>query len=368
MPPQSEQILSTPGKTPLSKAERASLRRERQRKAKKVTKTDTSRRTKTDERNSKAVDFLTKNEGMLLDFVVKVDKLYKETLNKPAPFMTFVLVGMQSSGKSTFMERLLNAVLNIVQEGTGTRCPLNVTCICDKNCKSPRADLSGEELEQEGKDLSVDEVFKMITSHNKSLADQDRLSTKDLTLVYRANNVQNMRFVDTPGIITNRSTGKDNRSDIKGILKAEMAQPNTRLCVLLEATEYSKNPIIDFLDESLDGRKEWIGNATFLMTKFDKHVEDSRTASRANSFFAEFMENSIVPHLVITPTLPVENLPDAELFQARNELLANSNDFERGMFHNWFKKHEEYRQNDASDEYLNEAVKQRVGSPPRKLP
>jgi Dynamin family len=77
----------------------------------------------------KLLQFLSKNEDELLDFVVNVDKLYKDKLKKDAPFMTFVLVGMQSSGKSTFMERLLNAVVNIVQEGTGTRCPLDVTCV-----------------------------------------------------------------------------------------------------------------------------------------------------------------------------------------------------------------------------------------------
>lgn len=36
------------------------------------------------------------------------------------------------------------------------------------------------------------------------LAKEDRFSAEPLQLVYRSDNVQNMRFVDTPGIIANQ--------------------------------------------------------------------------------------------------------------------------------------------------------------------
>lgn len=353
----------TPSKTPLSKAERQARRLKRQEKSKQTSQ-GTSASNGKHEENEKRARSLVSNPTELLDFVVTVNKLYEDKLKKPAPFMTFVLIGMQSSGKSTFMERLLNAVVNIVQEGTGTRCPLDVTCIYDKNCDEPRAELTGEELDSEGTGLTIDEVFERITEHNKSLADQDSFSTKALRLVYRAKNVQNMRFVDTPGIISNRSTGKDNRQDIKGILLAEMAKPNTKLCVLLEATEFAKNPIIEFLDESLDGRKGWIGNATFLMTKFDKQMHDSRTANKANAFFSEFLNNGIDPHLVITPTLENEDLAADELFKKRNDLLAKSNDYERGMFDNWLKQHESFREEESgNDVYLHDEIKNGIGFP-----
>ena len=355
---------ATPSKKLLTKEERQArrLQRSQQKENSQRGTTSTVAQAKADQED-KLVNFLSKNETELLDFVVKVNNLYEDKLKKPAPFMTFVLIGMQSAGKSTFMERLLNAVLNIVQEGTGTRCPLDVTCIYDKNYKIPKADLSGEELDSPGCDLSVDAVFQRIVSHNKGLANEDSFSTKALKLVYRANNVQNMRFVDTPGIISNQSLGKDNREAIKSILRAEMAKPNTKLCVLLEATEFAKNPIVNFLDESLDGRKGWIGNATFLMTKFDKQMEDSRTANKANTFFAYFLENDIVPHLVITPTLENEDLPPNELFQKRNELLAASNDYERDRFRSWFKQHDAFRAQEGSDVYLDKRVHDMHGFP-----
>jgi len=107
--------------------------------------------------------------------------------------MTFVLCGMQSAGKSTIMERFMSAVLNIVQEGTGTRCPLDTTCIHDTSCSEPKCELSGLELDKKGgKELTMEQVFKMITEHNRMLAKEDRFSTEPLWLVYRADNVQNM--------------------------------------------------------------------------------------------------------------------------------------------------------------------------------
>ncbi|KAL7565230.1 hypothetical protein ACA910_016567 [Epithemia clementina (nom. ined.)] len=253
---------------------------------------------------------LARNEDDLLQFVAKVNKVYQELLGKPAPFMTFVFCGMQSAGKSTIMERFLGSVLNIVQEGTGTRCPLDTTCRHDDTVLEPVCELYGEELpeDKKGSDLSVSEVFERITEHNKMLASEDRFSVKSISLVYKSKDVQNMRFVDTPGIISNQSTGKDNREDIKMILRSEMKKPNTKLCVLLEPKEFQTNPIISFCDESLGGREKWIDNATFLMNKFDKQLEDSRTGSKANAFFQEFFNNSCFPHLIMTPTLKRENL------------------------------------------------------------
>lgn len=337
--------------------------RRRLRQEKKKIATDQQKKSKTkvadgDERFAK---LLSKDEDQLLEFVAKVNKVYEQKLKKPAPFMTFVLCGMQSSGKSTIMERFMNAVLNIVQEGTGTRCPLDTTCIHDERQSSPICSLHGEELTGGGDNLDVDKVFELITTHNKKLAGEDRFSTEPLRLVFRSKNVQNMRFVDSPGIISNQSTGKDNREEIMEIIRSELRRPNTKLCVLLEATEYAKNPIIDFLDESLNGRDSWINNATFLMTKFDKQAHDSRTANKANSFFKEFQDNQVHPHLVITPTLPKENLPAEELCQARKELLASSKTYEKESFSRWLQGHETFRQELGDNEVLDKRISSKLG-------
>lgn len=309
------------------------------------------------------------NEDDLLRFVAKVNKVYQDLLKRPAPFMTFVFCGMQSAGKSTIMERFLNSVLNIVQQGTGTRCPLDATCIHDDTCDDAVCELYGEELPEDdrGDHLTVNEVFERITKHNKKLGAEDSFSTKPLHLIYRSAKVQNMRFVDTPGIISNQSTGKDNREEIKTILRSEMRKPNTKLCVLLEPKEFATNPILDFCDDSLGGRKKWIDNATFLMTKFDKQLDDARTATKANDFFNEFFENNCRPHLVITPTLDREDLPPDILFEQRTRLIQSADEHEKDKFDQWQEGHERFRiENESAEDPLHDDIKTKIGFPSAK--
>jgi Dynamin family len=311
--------------------------------------------------DDKFADLLKRNEDDLLEFVAQVNHVYQEKLKKDAPFMTFMFCGMQSAGKSTIMERFMNAVLNIVQEGTGTRCPLDTTCIHDASCIEPNCSLYGEELLKPGENLKVEDVFERITEHNNRLGSEDRFSTEPLRLIYRANNVQNMRFVDTPGIISTKGLGKDNREDIKLILRNEMRKANTKLCVLLEPKEFATNDIINFCDETFGEREVWMRDATFLMTKFDKQLEDSRTGSKANNFFSMFHECGCFPHLVITPTLPKEDLPAAELYAARLDLLLSADKMETERFSAWREGHDRYRQTDPSDSVLCSEISSRIG-------
>ena len=85
--------------------------------------------------------------------------------------------------------------MNIVQEGTGTRCPLDTTCIHDSSLSEPLCELGGSELDpsKAGTRLTTAAVFAAITEHNRKLADEDKFSNEPLTLVYRSSNVQNMR-------------------------------------------------------------------------------------------------------------------------------------------------------------------------------
>ena len=310
--------------------------------------------------------FLMNNESSLLKWVADINRIYEEKLRKPAPFMTFVLCGMQSTGKSTIMERFLGAPLNIVQEGTGTRCPLDTTCIHDPTATEPKCELSGLELlpEHHGKDLSTDKVFEYVTGHNKALNEKDMFSVEPLRLIYKSRTVQNMRFVDTPGLISNKSTGKDNRQDIMEILKVSMRKPNAKLCVLLEPKEFATNSIIDFLDETFDDRNFWLGKAIPVMTKFDKQFDDSRSGSKANTFFKEYVTNKLVPYLVSTPTLAKEKLPPLELYQKRLEILSTADATEKEKFNLWLLGHKKHLDDEGgADELLNQDIAKRIGFP-----
>ena len=300
------------------------------------------------------------SEDDLLEFVAKVNSIYRVKLKKPAPFMTFTLCGMQSAGKSTIMERFLGVPLNIVQQGTGTRCPLDATCIHDIKLKEPRCDLSGEELNEasHGQGLSVEEAFERINKHNNDL--KDSFSPKPLYLVFRSPTVHNMRFVDMPGIISNKGTGRDNRKDIKKILRSEMDKPNSKLCVLLEPTEYASNSIIEFCDNSFGEDKKWRSNAIFLMTKYDKQTNDTLSANNANTFFSDYLENGIAPYLVITKTLINGKVSPSQLYNDRRKLLLHADEHEKKTFDRWQKQHQTYRENSTETEQLNREIATRI--------
>ncbi|GKY97236.1 hypothetical protein MPSEU_000682000 [Mayamaea pseudoterrestris] len=316
------------------------------------------------EQDARVVELLAKNEDAMLSVVAKINQTYEQKLHKPAPFMTFVFVGMQSTGKSTIMERFLGAPLNIIQEGTGTRCPLDTTCIHDASCNEPVCTLYGDELgdSEGGENLSVGQVFADIVAHNKRLGQEDRFSTVPLRLHYRAKSVQNMRFVDTPGIIENLSTGRDNRAQIKSILVSEMSKENTKLCVLVEPKDYGTNTIIRICDETFGPSRDWTRNSIFLMTKFDKQLEDSRSGSKANKFFAEYFVNGCCPYLTITPTLPKEDLGADALFDARRKLLESADRIESERFDIWKRELDAFR-NTNDDEDLDTRLADKLGFP-----
>ena len=107
--------------------------------------------------------------------------------------------------------------------------------------------------------------------------------------------------------------------------RAEMAKSNSKLCVILEPLEYAANSTVQFFDDAFGETKKWRSDSIFLMTKYDKQIESTRSANNANEFFKDYLANGIVPHLVITPTLKNENLnKPEELYRQRKKNLLNA--------------------------------------------
>ena len=231
----------------------------------------------------------------------------------------------------------------------------------------PTCELSGKELDGSPlTGLTIEQAFVAITQHNRVLANEDRFSSESLKLVYRANNVQNMCFVDTPGIISNKSTGEDHRDSIKKILRDTMKKPRSKLCVLVEPKEFSTNAIIDFCDETFESTSNsngrgWKEDAIVLMTKYDKNLEDSRTTNKANKFFSEYHDLGIFPYVSITPTLDREDLQPDQLFLKRKQLLENATAYEEEKFEGWIAAHAEYRQDDPENPQLSPDIASRIG-------
>jgi hypothetical protein len=144
-----------------------------------------------------------------------------------------------------------------------------------------------------------------------------------------------------------------------------MSKENTKLCVLLEPKEFATNAIIRFCDDTFGSSREWAKNSIFLMTKFDKQLEDSRSGSKANKFFSEFLENGIIPYVTITPTLPKEDLEANVLFAARRELLDSADRVESDRFKSWIEQHIMFREMNE-DEALDARISEKIGFPEGK--
>jgi hypothetical protein len=104
----------------LTKSQRQAIRLKRRHEKGIQKGASSAKRIKTED-SSKLTSFLSDNPDETFGFINRTSELYQGTLKKPPPILTHVFIGMQSAGKSTCIERSLSAVLNVVQQGTGTR-------------------------------------------------------------------------------------------------------------------------------------------------------------------------------------------------------------------------------------------------------
>eukprot|EP01079_Euglenida_sp_SAG-EU17-18_P007253 gene7253-1295_t len=282
--------------------------------------------------------------------IKQINEFYAQYLNRPSPFLRYILLGNQSSGKSTMVERILGFPMNSVAEGTGTRCPLYVTCQHDPAQVVPACFLSGCSTCTGGDEdvlpVPHQEVFTRITKHSRDHVG-DGFTEKPLRLQVVSKNVQNMLFVDLPGI----GQGDDRRNIIREILKAEMDKPNTMMLVLLEPKEYSTNNIIDFVDEVYGGRRgDWVHKALWVLNKFDLRIVDSQTAKKSNANLEEYWINGIRPYMAFTPSYnPVGGESTEEEYLKRQKLIHEADARESAVFHEWMATMEHNAKTTTSD-------------------
>lgn len=92
------------------------------------------------------------------DNIVRMQSKVDSEARKILPM--FVVVGIQSSGKSSLIESLLNFPFNIVANNTGTRCPLYLSLMNDPSCLVPVCQVDKEEVPYK-------ELWKAIDAKNR---------------------------------------------------------------------------------------------------------------------------------------------------------------------------------------------------------
>lgn len=224
-----------------------------------------------------------------------------------------VVVGMQSDGKSTFIEGLLGFQFNIVETNIGTRRPLIIQMVNDPDAIDPVchfvADDGSSEIEDQP--VPVNQLHGEIAARTDKVAGKSKQIVSDAPIVLRVryHRCANLTIYDTPGF---RLAGLEAlRKDIEDMVMKLIAPPHRVIVCLEQSTvEWANSNSRQFV-QRVDPNLE---RTVLVCTKFDNRVKELRDAESANGYLAaEGLPGHIKPFFV---SLPVQrNLSVPHRFQ-----------------------------------------------------
>uniref|UniRef100_A0A6B2KYK6 Dynamin-type G domain-containing protein n=1 Tax=Arcella intermedia TaxID=1963864 RepID=A0A6B2KYK6_9EUKA len=205
----------------------------------------------------------------------------------------FVVVGMQSDGKSSFIEALLGFQFNIVDTNIGTRRPLIIQMINDPNIHEPHCRFRKESATNtdtgnadelfESKLIPVSSLSSEIIKRTNSVAGtgKDKVSSKPIILRVEYEFCSNLTIYDTPG----HRIGGDLKlaHNIKEMVKELMKPPNRIIICLEQSTvEWPNSNSRPFVEEVDPGLTRTI----VVATKFDNRVKELRDPESTNKYLS----------------------------------------------------------------------------------
>ena len=207
------------------------------------------------------------------------------------PFETpeIVVVGMQSDGKSTFIEGLLGFQFNVVDSNIGTRRPLVIQMVNDPGRRVPCARFRKEavggpgEDPFEAQDTPVEDLAREIARRTAAVAGArgDRVSERPIVLRVEYRGCPNLNIYDTPGF---RLGGSERlRDDIRRMV-LRIAEPRHRVIVCLEqSTVEWANTVSRPLARTVDPA---LARTVLVNTKFDNRLKELSDAQMANKYLS----------------------------------------------------------------------------------
>eukprot|EP01101_Sappina_pedata_P002287 TRINITY_DN12531_c0_g1_i1.p1 TRINITY_DN12531_c0_g1~~TRINITY_DN12531_c0_g1_i1.p1 ORF type:complete len:934 (-),score=360.41 TRINITY_DN12531_c0_g1_i1:13-2775(-) len=210
-----------------------------------------------------------------------------------------VVVGMQSDGKSSFIEALMGFQFNIVDSNIGTRRPLIIQMVNDPTMVRPYCrfrkegthsnELSGTHVFDESVEDSLFEkeptpvnlLSAEIIRRTKQVAgsSNDKVSASPIILRVKFAHCASLTIIDTPGF---RLGGTEElRLDIERMVK-ELIEPKHRIIVCLEQSTVewansSSRPLVRSIDPMFH-------RTVLVNTKFDNRVKELRTKQQAETY------------------------------------------------------------------------------------
>ncbi|KAL7552834.1 hypothetical protein ACHAWF_016078 [Thalassiosira exigua] len=140
------------------------------------------------------------------------------------------------------------------------------------------------------------------------------------------------------GIISNQTTGKDNREEIKSIVRDSMKRSNSKV----------------FLDDTFGGREKWTKDSIVIMNKYDIQLENSRSGSKQT---ISSLNTTEMAHILC------EDIDAETLFDKKKDLFTEATEYEEGKFMDWKAMLASYREIDPNDPKLDPKVDSCIGFP-----
>eukprot|EP00761_Pharyngomonas_kirbyi_P008949 gb/GECH01008962.1/.p1 GENE.gb/GECH01008962.1/~~gb/GECH01008962.1/.p1 ORF type:complete len:869 (+),score=229.05 gb/GECH01008962.1/:1-2607(+) len=220
-------------------------------------------------------------------------------LNMNFEFPEIVVVGMQSDGKSSFVEALLGFQFNMIDTQLGTRRPLILQMINDPSIDEPHCVFwkeGGSSLEN--KPTPVSKLEEEIKNRTDALIGPREVSSVPIILRVKYKYCANLTIYDTPGF---RRGEQDPMSDKIAEMVLELMRPKHRIIVGLEQStvEYCNTlvrPIIKKVDPSFS-------RTVFIITKFNNRCNQFKDDEEANQYLSAD-EVEICPYFMSLPSGP----------------------------------------------------------------
>jgi GTPase SAR1 family protein len=199
----------------------------------------------------------------------------------------FVVVGMQSDGKSSFIEGLLGFQFNIVDTNIGTRRPLIIQMVNCPDRDQPRCRfrkehaISHNEDPFETVDIPVNCLCDEIIRRTNAKAGVDKDQVTDIPIILRVEYkyCANLTIYDTPGF---RLGGDEAlRKNIEEMV-IRIIKPKHRLIICLEQSTVEwantiSRPLVRQVDPDFS-------RTILVNTKFDNRVKEFRDAESTNKY------------------------------------------------------------------------------------
>ena len=259
-----------------------------------------------------------KNIRPILDYFDQLSFLFKD---KPISIPKMVVVGAQSSGKSSVLESISGIEL---PRGVGivTRCPIMIQLRCASTEESATIGIQGTE-EKNLEKITLGQIAEKLVNYQKKLLENNGkllLTKQCIQLKVFRNNAPDLTLIDLPGITHQND---EDYKVIKDIIKEYIQGEETIILLILSSTEdVAANEAISIIREN----EPQFGKRTIpILSKIDWAIQNSRMSLVNNVQTAVTLGCEFQPVLVRNRTQDEieKNVPYEEV-RLKEENLINS--------------------------------------------